>query len=74
MSRRTAGVFFCFIAAFLYAARHLSAAIFGSGVSSWNRELYNAMLQYVGNTLTVLSIVALIAGIIYLILAELVEQ
>ncbi len=70
MSRRVAGVGFCFIGAFLFATRYLSAAIFGSGVTSWNQNLFGSMLEYVGNTLTVLSIISLIVGIIYLVIAE----
>ncbi|MDD2251917.1 MAG: hypothetical protein PHQ10_03005 [Dehalococcoidales bacterium] len=70
MGRRAAGVGLCFIAAFLYSARYITAAIFGSGVSSWSAELFDTMLQYVGNSLTTLSIIALAAGIVYLVLAE----
>jgi len=70
MGRRAAGVGFCFIAAFLYSVRYISAAIFGSGVASWNTELFNAMLQYVGNSLTVLSAISLAVGVVYLALAE----
>lgn len=70
MSRRAAGIGFCSIAAFLYAARYISAAIFGSGVQSWNSDIFSELLRYVGNSLTILSVIALIAGIFYLILAE----
>ncbi|MGH4141144.1 hypothetical protein [Clostridium sp.] len=35
-----------------------------------NKELFNAMLQFTGNMLITLSIISLIAGIIYLVLAE----
>jgi len=70
MGRRVVGLGFCFIAAFLYATRYISAAIFGSGVSSWDSTLFTSMLQYVGNSLTILSVIALIIGVIYLILAE----
>ena len=70
MGRRAAGVGFCFIAAFLYSARYISAAIFGSGVVSWNADLFNGMLQYVGNSLTILSVIALAVGIVYLTWAE----
>ncbi len=70
MSRRAAGVGFCFIAAFLTAARYLSAAVYGSSTNSWNQSLFNQMLQYVGNTLTVLSVISLIVGIVYLVMAE----
>ena len=70
MGRRAAGVGLCFIAAFLYSSRYITAAIFGSGVSSWSAELFDTMLQYVGNSITTLSIIALAAGIVYLVLAE----
>jgi ABC-type Fe3+ transport system permease subunit len=70
INRRFAGVVFCFIAAFLFSTRYISAAIFGLNVSSWSSELFNIMLKSVGNSLTTASIIALIVGIIYLILAE----
>lgn len=70
MNRRATGVCFCIIAALLYISRYFSAAIFGSGVSSWNRRLFAAMLEYVGSELKVLSIVALIVGLAYIITAE----
>jgi hypothetical protein len=71
MNRRAAGVAFVAIAAFLFAARYVTAAIFGSGVNSWSRELFHGMLQYTGSALLVVSIIALIVGIIYLIVGEL---
>jgi multisubunit Na+/H+ antiporter MnhB subunit len=70
MNRRGTGVSFCFIAAFLFSVRYISSAIFGSGISSWDSELFNHMLTYVGNTLVVLSVISLGVGIIYLIKAE----
>lgn len=70
MSRRGAGISFCFIAAFLFSIRYISAAIFGSSVTSWNRELFSGMLKYTGNTLVILSIISLGVGIAYLVLAE----
>ncbi len=70
MNQRSAGVCLLAIAAFLYAARYLAAAIFGSGVSSWSRELYQGMLYYVGADLWVCSAVAAVAGIGYLVWAE----
>lgn len=70
INRRFAGVAFCFIAAFLFSMRYITAAIFGSNVSSWDSELFAVMLKYTGNSLTIASVIALIVGIIYLILAE----
>jgi hypothetical protein len=46
------------------------AAIFGSNVSSWDSQLFNAMLDYVGKGPLIMSVLALIAGIGYLALAE----
>ncbi len=70
MSRRTAGICLIFTAAFLYAVRYLSAAIFGAGVASWSEDLFQAMFRYVGSGLSVASTFALIAGIAYLVWAE----
>lgn len=70
MSKRGAGVAFIAIAAFLFSAKYISAAIFGSGVLSWNEELFNAMLSYVGSPLSVCSIIALIIGVAYIAWGE----
>lgn len=50
-------------AAFLYAARYIAAAIFMTGVTNWNAELFRASYSYVGNGLTIWSTLALIAGL-----------
>ncbi|MBD8036679.1 hypothetical protein H9635_07990 [Solibacillus sp. A46] len=70
MNKRGTGVAFIAIAAFLFSAKYISAAIFGSGVLSWNEELFNAMLTNVGSPLNVGSIIALIIGIAYLAWGE----
>jgi hypothetical protein len=70
MQRRTVGVILLCISAFLYGVRYLAAAIFGSNVSSWNSQLFNAMLDHVGQGPMVISRIALFAGIGYLIFAE----
>ncbi len=70
MDRRFTGIGFCGIAAFLYASKYIAAAIYGSSQTTWNSELFQGLLHYVGNSLNVLSIIALIVGIIYLVLAE----
>ena len=74
MSKRSTGVVFCLIAALLYSTRYIAAAIFGSGVSTWNSELFNSMLEYVGGELVTLSIISLVVGIVYLIWAELAKN
>ncbi|MEK4531606.1 hypothetical protein [Solibacillus sp. FSL K6-1554] len=70
MNKRGTGVAFIAIAAFLFSAKYISAAIFGSGVLSWNDELFNAMLTYVESPLNVSSIVALMIGIAYIAWGE----
>lgn len=70
MSRRTTGTVLLGISALLYSTRYLSAAIFGSSLTTWNTKLFNAMLEYVGREPVIWSIIALIAGIIYLVWAE----
>lgn len=73
MERRFTGAIFCLISAILFATKYVSAAIFGSNVSSWDSKLFNAMLEYVGGSLDTLSLIALIIGILYLVIAEIVE-
>ena len=70
MNKRGTGVAFCFIATMLFASRYIAAAIFGSGVTSWEKSLFNGMLEYVGSPLLILSAISLIAGIGYLVWAE----
>lgn len=73
LNKRGTGIIFILIAALLYCTKFISAAIFGSGVVSWSSNLYNAMLSYVGNSLNKWSIIALAAGIFYLIWEEISE-
>ncbi|MEC0126570.1 hypothetical protein [Paenibacillus pabuli] len=70
MSRRTTGTLLLVIAAFLYGVRYVSAAIFGSGVTSWDSDLFQGMLNYVGTAPQSWSIAALILGLFYLVWAE----
>lgn len=74
MSRRTSGTLLIVVAAFLYSTRYLSAAVFGSSLTNWSAELFAAMLQYVGRELIIWSVVALVAGLVYLIWAEVDER
>ncbi len=66
MNNKGVGAVFCLISAILMAARYLSAAIFMSGVLSWNVELYRAGLEYIGPALPIASIAALAAGVVFL--------
>ena len=73
MSRRTTGNTLIAVSAFLFAAHFLAAAVFGSNVASWDADLFRAMLQYTDQGLSTASLVALIAGVVYLPWAELSE-
>ncbi len=74
MGKRGVGAIFCLIAAILFSTRYLAAAVFMSGVSSWDGALYAVGLEYVGSPLITLSIVSLIIGIGYLVWAEVSEK
>ncbi len=66
MNNKGVGVVFCLIAAILMSARYISAAVFMSNSSSWNSELFQSGLHYIGFPLMIASIVSLAAGIVFL--------
>ena len=71
MNRRAAGTVFCLIAALLLSAKYIAAAIYLSGSISWDAELFRSGLTYVGGTLTVCALLALIVGVAFLVWEEL---
>jgi hypothetical protein len=70
MVNKFIGLAFIFFAVFLYSVQIIAAAIFGSGLNSWSRELYLDILGYIGNGPRNLSLLSLLIGIIYLNLKE----
>ncbi len=66
MNYKGVGAVFCLIAAILTAVRYVSAAIFMSGVASWDGALFRAGLEYIGPTLPTAAIAALIVGVAFL--------
>jgi hypothetical protein len=70
MSKRGSGIGLLAIATALYAARYMAAAIFGTGLSSWSAEQFQAMLQYVGEAPLRWSVAAGGLGIVYLVWGE----
>lgn len=74
MNKRTAGVMFCLIAGVLFAIRYIVAALFMSGVLSWNAMIFAAGLEYQGNGLLIFSIISLVVGIVYLVRAEIEDK
>ena len=74
MNNKGVGAVFCLIAAILMSARYLSAALFMSGVSSWDAALFQAGLSYVGSPLKICAILALAVGIFFLVLGFLDDR
>ncbi|URN93827.1 MAG: hypothetical protein NAG76_18645 [Candidatus Pristimantibacillus lignocellulolyticus] len=69
--KNTIGIIFICISAFLYGIWYLSAAIYGSGMSSWSRDLFKSMLEYVGPGPLILSCISLITGLVILLYSNL---
>ena len=67
MNNKAVGTIFCLIATILTSVRYLSAAIFMSGTATWSTELFQNSLSYVGSTLQISAIAALIVGICFLV-------
>ncbi len=67
MNNKGIGAIFCLISAVLTSARYIAAATFMSNVSSWNSSLFQAGLSYVGSPLKITAVIALIAGICFLV-------
>ncbi len=66
MNNKGVGAVFCLISAILISVRYISAALFMSGVSSWDAELFAQGLEYIGPFLPVMAVIALIIGVIFL--------
>lgn len=66
MENKIVGAIFCFMSAALISARYISAAIFMSGVASWNATLFAAGLEYIGPFLAIAAGIAFIIGILFL--------
>ncbi|GMX62712.1 MULTISPECIES: hypothetical protein [Paenibacillus] len=75
MSRRTAGVVLLAISAFLTGVKYLTASIYSTSSPGtvYGPDSFKQWLDYVGGNLTTYSIITLIVGIIYLILAEIYD-
>ncbi len=73
MGRRSIGLGFCGIAAFLFAARYIGGAIYFSNLAAGGGS-FNSLLQGFGGSLLVLSIISLIVGAIYLVWGEIGDR
>lgn len=70
MNRRSMGVVFICIAAFLYSVRYICAAIWVSGTNGWGWPHFKEALHNLGSGLLLFSIISLIIGVIYLAISE----
>ena len=66
MNNKGVGAVFCLMASILTAARYMTAAIFMSGVSAWDSELFQAGLRYTGSSLKWAAVLALLVGAAFL--------
>ncbi len=73
MGRRSVGLGFCGIAAFLFSVRYVGAAIYFSGFAQGGAS-FNSLLPEFGASLVVMSIVSLVVGIVYLVWGEIGNQ
>lgn len=70
MNRRGAGVILFCVSAFLYSVKYISAAIY----FSTNRALiFSDALSQVGNLLNILSAIAFIGGVSYIVMEEIIN-
>ena len=73
-NKRGTGAIFCLTAGILFSARYIAAAVFMSGVTRRNAELFKVGLEYVGSPMLILSIISMVVGIAYLIAGELEDR
>lgn len=70
MNRRSMGFAFIAIAAFLYTARFIAAAIYMSNMTSHGGDWFQSGMSYVGQGLHLWALTALVIGVVYLVLSE----
>lgn len=70
MTRRSLGLGFCGIAAFLFASRYLCAAIYATTLPQSNGSIFRQFYDYIGSDLTAAAVVSLAVGIAYIIWGE----
>lgn len=77
MSRRATGALFCFIASLLFCTKYICAAVYSTvstNYSPWSEETFHLWLGYIGPIPTILSVISLIIGVIYLASAEMSDR
>ncbi len=66
MNNKGVGAVFCLISAILASAWYITTATFMSGTPSWSADFFKTGLDYVGSSLKIWAIIALVAGICFL--------
>ncbi len=74
MSRRTAGVGLIAIAALIYSARVIATAILTNQFSNTDSQVFANYLMYTDQGVSVLTTIAILVGIGYLVWAEIEDH
>jgi hypothetical protein len=70
VARQLVGAVFLAVAAILYAARHVGAMVYVANKTGEMSEAYRSALRVGGAELLTLSVIALVAGLAYLLWGE----
>ncbi len=73
MNFRGVGVSFLMISVLLFSSRYIAAAIYGMDSVTKDRELFQNLLDFTGNTLFNLSVISLVIGVLYLVVGEVIN-
>jgi len=73
MNFRGVGVSFLMFSVLLFSSRYIAAAIYGMDSVTKDRELFQNLLDFTGNTLFNLSVISLVIGVLYLVVGEVIN-
>lgn len=66
MNNKGIGAVFCLMSSIFISAKYISASIFMGNISTKDATLFVAGLEYVGPFLTIVALISLIVGILFL--------
>ena len=67
MWKKTLGSVFIIASAILYSSMYISAAIYGSVITSKSKEIFSTYLGFIGNGLIIPSIILFILGCVFIL-------
>lgn len=70
MWKKTLGSVFIIASAILYSSMYISAAIYGSVITSKSKEIFSTYLVFIGNGLIIPSIILFILGCVFILLSK----